>query len=89
MFRKEVHDFLDADEDVGPVADGGLSGLTQRERELLDSIARGLTNAEIAERLRISDKTVRNHISSIFSKLGVEHRGQAIVAARKAGLGHD
>jgi pimeloyl-ACP methyl ester carboxylesterase/DNA-binding CsgD family transcriptional regulator len=89
VFRKEVDDFLDADEDVGPVVHGGLSGLTQRERELLDSIARGLTNAEIKERLRISDKTVRNHISSIFSKLGVEHRGQAIVAARKAGLGRD
>jgi DNA-binding NarL/FixJ family response regulator len=66
-----------------------LSDLTERERELLDNIARGLTNAEIAERLEISEKTVRNHISSIFSKLGVAHRAQAIVMARKAGLGHD
>jgi pimeloyl-ACP methyl ester carboxylesterase/DNA-binding CsgD family transcriptional regulator len=88
-FRMEVDGFLDADEHVGPVADGGLSGLTGRERELLDGIAQGLTNGEIAERLRISEKTVRNHISSIFSKLGVEHRAQAIVAARKAGLGRD
>ncbi len=89
VFRKEVDDFLDADEHVGPVTDGWLSGLTEREQELLDSVARGLTNAEIAERLRISDKTVRNHITSIFSKLGVEYRAQAIVAARKAGLGRD
>jgi len=89
IFRKEVDDFLDADEDVGPVTEGALAGLTERERELLDSIARGLTNAEIAKHLQISDKTVRNHISSIFSKLGVEHRAQAIVAARKAGLGRE
>jgi pimeloyl-ACP methyl ester carboxylesterase/DNA-binding CsgD family transcriptional regulator len=88
-FRKEVGDFLDADEQVGPVADGGLSELTERERELVDCVARGLTNTEIAERLRISEKTVRNHISSIFSKLGVQHRAQAIVVARKAGLGRD
>lgn len=88
-FRKETDEFLDADEHIDALADSALSGLTERERELLDSIARGFTNAEIAERLQISDKTVRNHISSIFSKLGVEHRSQAIVAARKAGLGRD
>jgi pimeloyl-ACP methyl ester carboxylesterase/DNA-binding CsgD family transcriptional regulator len=89
VFHKEVDDFLDADEQVDSVTDGGLSGLTERERELLDSVARGLTNAQIAGRLHISDKTVRNHISSIFSKLGVGHRAQAIVVARKAGLGRD
>jgi DNA-binding CsgD family transcriptional regulator len=89
VFRKEFDDFLDADEPVETVASSELSDLTERERELLDSIARGLTNAEIAERLQISEKTVRNHISSIFSKLGIEHRAQAIVAARKAGLGRD
>jgi len=89
VFRKEIDDFLNADEHIGTAPGKELSDLTERERELLDSIARGLTNVEIAERLQISEKTVRNHISSIFSKLGVAHRAQAIVAARKAGLGRD
>jgi pimeloyl-ACP methyl ester carboxylesterase/DNA-binding CsgD family transcriptional regulator len=87
VFCKELDDFLGTDENIGTAEE--LSDLTERERELLDNIARGLTNAEIAERLQISEKTVRNHISSIFSKLGVAHRAQAIVMARKAGLGHD
>ena len=64
-----------------------LASLTARERQLLDLIASGLDNREIAERLVISDKTVRNHVSHIFDKLGVPNRGQAIVAARDAGLG--
>jgi pimeloyl-ACP methyl ester carboxylesterase/DNA-binding CsgD family transcriptional regulator len=88
VFRKEFDDFLDADEPAATAA-RELSDLTGRETELLDGIARGLTNAEIAGRLQIAEKTVRNHISNIFSKLGVEHRAQAIVAARKAGLGRD
>lgn len=62
--------------------------LTERERELLDLMAQGLNNNEIAQRLVISPKTVRNHITSIFDKLQVADRGQAIVRARKAGLGH-
>jgi pimeloyl-ACP methyl ester carboxylesterase/DNA-binding CsgD family transcriptional regulator len=88
-FRRELDEFLDADESIGTKPGSELFDLTKREGQLLDEIARGLTNVEIAQRLRISEKTVRNHISSIFSKLGVEHRAQAIVAARKAGLGHD
>jgi DNA-binding NarL/FixJ family response regulator len=88
-FRTELNDFLNSDEPIETAPSSELSALTEREGELLDSIARGLTNAEIAERLQISDKTVRNHISSIFSKLGVEHRAQAIVVARRAGLGRD
>lgn len=62
--------------------------LTDRERELLDSMARGLNNNEIAEELVISPKTVRNHITKIFDKLQVADRSHAIVKARKAGLGH-
>jgi pimeloyl-ACP methyl ester carboxylesterase/DNA-binding CsgD family transcriptional regulator len=89
VFRNELDNFLNADEPIEIAGSSKLSGLTERERELLDGIARGLTNAEIAEQLQISEKTVRNHVSSIFSKLGVEHRAQAIVAARKAGLGRD
>ncbi len=61
--------------------------LSEREREILDLIARGLTNAAVAERLVITPKTVRNHISNIFSKLQVAHRSEAIVRAREAGLG--
>lgn len=61
--------------------------LTDREREVLDLIALGLNNAAIAANLCLSPKTVRNHISSIFFKLQVADRAQAIVRARRAGLG--
>jgi DNA-binding NarL/FixJ family response regulator len=61
--------------------------LTDRERELLALLAQGLTNAAIAERLSLSPKTVRNHVSNIFSKLQVADRAAAIVRARDAGLG--
>jgi DNA-binding CsgD family transcriptional regulator/pimeloyl-ACP methyl ester carboxylesterase len=61
--------------------------LTLREREVLDFIAQGFDNAQIAARLELSEKTVRNHITHIFDKIEVENRSQAIVAARKAGLG--
>jgi DNA-binding NarL/FixJ family response regulator len=61
--------------------------LTDREREVLDLIAAGLGNSEIAFRLYISNKTVSNHISNIFAKLRLADRSQAIVAARDAGLG--
>ncbi len=63
--------------------------LTTREREVLDLIARGRGNAEIARRLFLSPKTIRNHISNIFAKLQVADRAQAIVRAREAGLGRD
>ena len=61
--------------------------LTARERDLVELIARGLDNAQIAARLSLSEKTVRNHITSIFAKLEVENRSQAIVLARDAGFG--
>lgn len=60
--------------------------LTDREREVLALIAKGLSNPDIARRLVISDKTVRNHVSNIFSKLQVADRAQAIIRARDAGL---
>jgi DNA-binding NarL/FixJ family response regulator len=63
--------------------------LTSREVEVLDLIARGHSNTEIAGRLYLSPKTVRNHISSIFTKLQVADRAQAIVRAREAGLGRE
>ena len=61
--------------------------LTQREREVLELIAQGEGNAAIARRLVISQKTVRNHVSNIFTKLRVADRAQAIVKAREAGIG--
>lgn len=61
--------------------------LTEREREILTFIAQGDSNTEIAEKLVLAPKTVRNHISNIFSKLQVADRAQAIVKARDAGLG--
>jgi len=61
--------------------------LTDREREVLDLIAEGLDNSQIASRLYISNKTVSNHISNIFAKLHLADRAQAIVTAREAGLG--
>ena len=64
-----------------------LADLTPRERNVLECIARGLDNAEIAASLGLSEKTVRNHITRVFDKIGVEHRYQAIVLARDAGLG--
>jgi DNA-binding NarL/FixJ family response regulator len=61
--------------------------LTDREREVLGLMARGESNAEIAQALTISIKTVRNHVSNIFGKLQVADRAQAVIRAREAGLG--
>jgi DNA-binding NarL/FixJ family response regulator len=63
--------------------------LTAREVEILDLIARGLSNREIASRLYLSPKTIRNHVSNVFLKLQVADRAQAIVRAREAGLGRN
>ena len=63
--------------------------LTEREHEVLELIAQGYNNQEIASALHISPKTVSNHISNIFNKLQVADRAQAIIKARKAGLGQD
>lgn len=64
-----------------------LAMLTDREAQVLELMAKGLTNASIAERLYLSDKTVRNHVSNIFTKLGVSDRGAAVARARDVGLG--
>ena len=61
--------------------------LTEREREILTLMTQHLTNPEIAERLAISQKTVRNQVSNILNKLQVVDRAQAIIRAREAGLG--
>jgi len=88
QFVDEVDAFLGADEDRGaPTASGAFPELTDREVEVLGLVARGLANGLIAERLRISDKTVRNHVTNIFWKLGATTRAEAIVRARDAGIG--
>jgi DNA-binding NarL/FixJ family response regulator len=61
--------------------------LTEREREILALIARGLSNSEITRQLVLSPKTVRNHVSNILAKLQARDRSAAIVRAREAGLG--
>jgi DNA-binding NarL/FixJ family response regulator len=61
--------------------------LTDRERDVLDQVARGLDNTSIGRQLFISEKTVRNYVSTVFAKLHVTTRSEAIVAARTAGLG--
>ena len=61
--------------------------LTEREREILDLIAKGHSNTEIATRLVLSPNTVRNYVSNVFSKLQVADRAQAIIRARESGMG--
>jgi pimeloyl-ACP methyl ester carboxylesterase/DNA-binding CsgD family transcriptional regulator len=84
QFVEELHRFLQED-DAGQ--NNGLGQLTRREQEVLELVAQGLNNDEIAEQLFISQRTVRNHLTNIFCKLDVTRRAQAIVQAREAGLG--
>jgi pimeloyl-ACP methyl ester carboxylesterase/DNA-binding CsgD family transcriptional regulator len=94
-FLDEVRRFLAEDEPAmapraGPeLVVRAVGTLTRREREVLELVARGLDNTAIARALFISPKTVRNHTSTIFAKLGAGHRAEAVVLARKAGFGLD
>ena len=84
-FREAVLEFMGLD--GGPGADAPVfASLSKREREVLVLITEGLGNADIAERLSVSEKTVRNHVSNLFDKLGVWTRAQAIVFARDRGF---
>jgi DNA-binding NarL/FixJ family response regulator len=85
QFAAAITDFLRVD----AAQPEGLSmdDFTPREREVLGLLAQGLDNRLIASKLRISEKTVRNHVSTLFSKLNVGTRAQAIVVAREGGLG--
>jgi pimeloyl-ACP methyl ester carboxylesterase/DNA-binding CsgD family transcriptional regulator len=83
-FLDEIRAFLGSGDHA---AAASFPELTSREREVLELVARGLGNDQIAERLGIASKTVRNQVSALFDKLGVTSRAQAIVKAREAGLG--
>jgi DNA-binding CsgD family transcriptional regulator len=89
QFLTEVDAFLAADDESGAAAraPAAFPELTERETEVLALIARGVGNPQIAERLRISEKTVRNHVTNIFWKIGATSRAEAIVRAREAGIG--
>jgi pimeloyl-ACP methyl ester carboxylesterase/DNA-binding CsgD family transcriptional regulator len=85
VFARELRAFL-ATGSPGASPDA-FAALSPKERELLDHLARGLDNAQIAAHLGVAQKTVRNTITRVFEKLGVENRSQAIVRARDAGFG--
>jgi pimeloyl-ACP methyl ester carboxylesterase/DNA-binding CsgD family transcriptional regulator len=89
-FRAVVDEFLGLAPASGregrTAAAAPLAGLTARERRILELVATGRSNAEVASVLFISEKTVRNHLTSIFGKLGVDSRARAIVLAKDAGI---
>jgi len=85
LWRERVRQFLaeDRSSDETPV----FGALTLRQRDLVELIAQGLDNSQIAARLGLAEKTVRNHITMIFNKLEMENRSQVIVRARESGFG--
>jgi two-component system response regulator DevR len=68
---------------TGPEEDEALARLTDQERRILELIAEGLTNRQIAERIHLAEKTVKNYVSNVLSKLGMERRTQAAVYAAR------
>lgn len=72
-----------------PAPDAPFPDLTPAERRVLELVAQGLTNSAIAERLVLSPKTIRNQVSSIYGKLQVAGRSEAVIKARAAGLGRE
>ncbi len=83
--RRMIERFAEGPEARRPEP-ASLSSLTDREREVLVQVARGLTNAEIAEKLFIAEQTVKSHVSRVLGKLGLRDRAQAVIAAYESGL---
>lgn len=86
---KKLLDAVDAFAPQEKAGAAAFEALTARERAILEYVAQGLDNAQIAARLELSEKTVRNYLVAVLDKLEVETRAQAIVLAREAGLGKD
>lgn len=89
--RKLISRFFEEQADAGESGSNGkksppVNGLTAREQEVLGCLAKGATNKELAEELFISEKTVKSHLNSIFRKLNVSRRLEAILYAVKKGL---
>jgi DNA-binding NarL/FixJ family response regulator len=84
--RRMIDRFVTALPRADPAVEAALATLTEREREVLAQIARGLSNDEIADRLHLADSTVKTHVSSVLAKLHLRDRVQAVVLAYEAGL---
>jgi DNA-binding NarL/FixJ family response regulator len=84
---RRIAEFFAGGPAAGAAAEQAFPQLTAREREILELVAAGRSNAQIAATLFLSPKTVRNNVSNIFAKLHVADRAEAIVRAREAGLG--
>lgn len=85
-FKEAFDDFLGIEPQVKPGENARLDELTSRENDILHLVALGHGNGDIAKQLFISEKTVRNHLTNIFEKLGVDSRAKAIVVARDRGI---
>jgi DNA-binding NarL/FixJ family response regulator len=86
ILRRLLDRFAAALPDPHAAPPGDLSALTDREREVLVQVARGLSNAEIARELRVSETTVKTHVGHVLTKLGLRDRVQAVVLAYETGL---
>jgi len=88
-FVEELRRFLSADPQHDVLMAAQFHELTRRESEVLDQVARGQSNAAIAQALSLAPKTVRNHVSNVCGKLAVSNRSELVVEARNAGFGID
>jgi len=84
--RRLIERFIGDEPPDGSPTPATFDVLTVREREVLTLIARGLANAEIAQRLFLSEGTVKTHVSRVLAKLGLRDRLQAVILAYEAGL---
>jgi DNA-binding NarL/FixJ family response regulator len=86
ILRRLLDRFADRLPDPHAIPPAGLASLTDREHEVLVHIARGLSNAEIARELFVSETTVKTHVGHVLTKLGLRDRVQAVVLAYESGL---